>query len=152
MFFGRDVGCKLDDLEGFPVGIHHRVVGSFDPDFPPALAKALVFTGVEFAPVQAFPESAVFVAAGVGRFDENAVVTATDFIERVAESTEEILVCGDHGAVEVEFDGGHRLVDGGLAGFQFLMFSLELFGSAIRKESHFSSPRVQVTLNWYSVG
>ena len=106
-FFCGNVRGEFDDLEGLAVGVHHRVVGGFDPDFPAALAKALVFAGIELTPVQAFPEGAVFVAAGIGRVDKQAVVPSPDFIQGIAKRIEKILVRGNHGAIEIEFDRAH---------------------------------------------
>ena len=49
--------------------------------------------------------------------DEHAVMLALDFVQAVAHRGEEIVVGGDDRAVEVEFDHGLGLADGGdLAG------------------------------------
>ena len=47
---------------------------------------------------------------------------ALDFLQRVAQHLQEILVGGDDGAVQVEFDDGLGLVDGGDLAAQFHQF------------------------------
>ena len=61
-FLLGDVGGVLDDLERLAVHVRDRVVRRLDPDFPAALADALVTADVGFAAVELLPERAVFGA------------------------------------------------------------------------------------------
>ena len=83
----------------------------------PPLPIRLIFGRLVFAAVQPGPEFLVLGAVLEGLIDEHAVVPALDFVERVSQGGQEIVVGGDDRAVDVELDHGLGLADGGdLAG------------------------------------
>jgi hypothetical protein len=105
-----DIGCKLDDLVGFPRPVEHGIVTGLDPDFAPTLGKSLKRRSLEIAPAQFGPECLVVRTGRVGRIAEHGMVLAFYFLSRIAHDIEEILVGRDDLAVQLEFD--HRLASG----------------------------------------
>ena len=61
--------------------------------------------------LSAVPELAIGRRVALGRIDEHAVMLALDFVQRVAERVEEVLVGGADRAVHVELDHRLRLAD-----------------------------------------
>ena len=109
----------FDDFERLAICIHDGIVGSLNPDFFAAFANTLVFIDLKFAAVQVFPELFVVRASGVVRFDKHAVMLAFDFIERVAECIQKILVGGHDGAIHLKFDNGLRFIQSRELSFDF---------------------------------
>ena len=107
-----DVRGELHDFEHLPVKVEDRVVAGLNPNFPAALADALVFRRLELAFTKVAPELPVLGAGLVGGFDKEAVMLAFDLSQRVAERREKVLVGSDDGAVEVELDHCLNLADG----------------------------------------
>jgi hypothetical protein len=113
-----DVGGKFDDLERLAGLVEYRIVGGENPDFLAALADALVLRGLKLAAIQGGPELAVRSAVAHRRFDQHAVMLAPDFLKRVTEYAEEVLVRCDDGAIRIELDqrlgftNGRRLCEG----------------------------------------
>ena len=112
LLFG-DVGGIFHYLEGFAAQVQDGVVGSQNPDFPAALADALEFVGHVFAAVELRPELFVVRALAVGVIDKHAVVFALDFVERVAQRLEEIVVGVKDRSLHGEFNHRLRLPNGG---------------------------------------
>ena len=96
--------ANLTILKGLPSRVEQRIVGSLDPDLAIALGDALEFTRLIFAPPQRCPELAVFRAVTRRRVDEDAVMLALDFVQAVADGSQEILVGGQNDPVQIEFD------------------------------------------------
>jgi len=57
---------------------------------------------------------------------------ADDFVQRVAQCAQEILVCFLDGAVQVELDDGLRLADGGK--LPLIVCALQFLGGHVRRE------------------
>jgi hypothetical protein len=110
---GGDVGGELHHLVRLSAGVEDGVVGSLNPDLLPTLADPLVHARIEFAAVEFRPEGLILAAGSIRRFSEHAVVFALDLIQAVSQTSQEVVVRGDNGAVEVEFDDCLRLADGG---------------------------------------
>ncbi len=102
----RDVGGEFDDLHRLAARVEHRIVGCLDPDLAATLGEALVLGALERTVPQALPETAIVLTLSHGRFDEQAVVTALDFRERVAHGREKVLVGVQNCAVERELNRG----------------------------------------------
>src|SRR5262249_41335656 len=102
---------ELDNLPKPPVEVEDRVVRGFDPDNLAALAEALVLRRLIGAAVEVFPKPPILGALLVSGVDEHAVMLASDLVEPVSEKSEEILVCCDHGSVELELDDCLRAPD-----------------------------------------
>ncbi len=109
---GRDVARVFDHLQQAATAAEYRVVGCLQPDLAAALGEALVFAGVELTSPELRPELPVFGAVAKPRLDEQAVVSAPDLGQRVADGLEEIVVGGTNRSVQVEFGDGLRAVDG----------------------------------------
>ena len=92
----------------------------------------LYSVGLEFAVVEVAPELLVLGAVAVGRLDKHAVMLALDLVQPVAERREEIVVGGDDRAVQVEFDDGLGLADGG--DLALVIGVLQLGGGDVRGE------------------
>ena len=101
-----DIGRVFDDLVGLAVAVEDRIVAGPDPDFLAALADALVLARIEFAAAELLPEQPVFGGLAVAWFSEHAVVLAFDFLERVTQRIQEILVGMQNLAIERKFDDG----------------------------------------------
>ncbi len=109
----RDVGRVLDDLERFAFRIENRVVARLDPHLTPAFGDALVLSGVVFAERKLCPQRAVLGASALAGFDEHPVMLAAKLLQRIPHEAQEVGIGSADRAVEVEFDDGLRLADGG---------------------------------------
>jgi hypothetical protein len=63
------------------------------------------------APVEVGPELAIGGAVAHRRLDKHAVMLALDLAERITERFQEIFVCGDNRAIQIELDHSLRLAD-----------------------------------------
>ena len=120
-----DVGAELHDLVRLAVAAEDRIVGRLDPDFLAELADALVLGCLELAAVQGFPELPIGGAGLLLVGDENAVMLALDFLERVSDCAEEVGICRDDRSVHVELDDGLRLVERVELGLELVRFGRE---------------------------
>jgi hypothetical protein len=105
-----DIRGEFDDLEWFAATIQQRVIGSLNPDRPPALGDALELLSPIFAAPERSPEFTVFVAVAALRLDKHAVMLAADFLERVSHGGEKVRVRGDDRPIEMELDHSLRPV------------------------------------------
>ena len=83
-----------------------------------APAEPAILPLVQFAASQLVPKAAIGLAALLDRIDEEAVMLAFDLGQAVADSREEVVVCIENMAGEVELDHGLRLSDGGDLAFE----------------------------------
>ena len=113
------VGRQLDDLERLAVGIEDRVVAGLNPDFPPALTKALVFTCTKMTCAQIHPALAISIACHQFRIAEHTVVAPYHLLLVITIQRQCIVVDVEDIAVEVELDQCHRLADRGVLAFVF---------------------------------
>jgi len=82
-----------------------------------ALAETLVLGSLEFTAAELGPEFPIGGAVALAGRHEHRMMLALDFLQPVAHRGEEVLIGGDDGAVEIEFDHRLRTADGGnLAG------------------------------------
>ena len=87
------------------------------PPLLAALAETLVLGSLEFTAAELGPEFPIGGAVALARRHEHRMMLAPDFLQPVAHRGEEVLIGGDDGAVEIEFDHRLRTADGGnLAG------------------------------------
>lgn len=69
--------------------------------------------GIEFTFAELRPKRLVFGALPVSRLNKHAVVLAFDFVERIADSLEEIGIGMNDRAIDRKFDHGLRAPDRG---------------------------------------
>ncbi|MNT85367.1 hypothetical protein D3C72_2255270 [compost metagenome] len=80
---------------------------------------AAIFTDAAIAPrvvsplAQLVPELGVFRRFAFRRIDEHRMMLAQHFVQGIPHGVQEILICPQHMALEIEFDHGLRLVYGG---------------------------------------
>ncbi|MND82120.1 hypothetical protein D3C80_739410 [compost metagenome] len=103
-----DIGGDLDDLYRLATA-KYRIIGSLDPDFPAALADALVLLLIELTGRKLCPEGLVILRRHNSRFNEHAVMPADDFRKLITECATEILVGGENFPRKVKFYDGLRL-------------------------------------------
>ena len=115
-----DVPGEGDDLSGVAGDVDDRVVGGMEPDFLATLPKEFGFGGLELPFRQIAPQLFVIRALAVSPLYQEAVGFAFDFVERIAQRSQEVGVGGEDGAVEVELDDRLRAVDGIKLGAQAL--------------------------------
>src|SRR5262249_53258457 len=89
------------------------VVARRNPDLAPFPYTTLFRSSIKLAAPELLPERLVLGALAVGELDEHRMVLSPDFLERVAECLQEILVGMKDGAIEGELDHGLRLADRG---------------------------------------
>ena len=107
----RHVAGKLDHFHQLAAGVGNRIVRSLDDDLLAALADSAIFARQVFAAVEPRPELAILVRIPLAVFDEHAVMTAFDLVQRIAERLQEVVVGGDDRAVHLELDHRLRLAD-----------------------------------------
>ncbi len=104
-------GSVFDDLERLAVRVQDRVVAGLDPDFTATFADPSIFACIELAAAELVPEQAIAGAGPIDRVDENAMMLTSNFIKRVAQRGEKVLIRGQYFAIEAEFDHCLGLAD-----------------------------------------
>jgi hypothetical protein len=109
--------ANFTTLNGLPVSSRDRIVGSENPHLLATLAETLVLGRLVLTAAELGPEFPIGGAIALAGRHEYLVMLALDFLQPVAHRGEEVLIGGDDGAVEIEFDHRLRTADGGnLAG------------------------------------
>ena len=107
----RDIHGKLDDFGYVPIGIEHRVIGGPKPQLFSPFGQSHVDPGIELAPIHLGPEGWVLRAGGIGRIAEHPVVLALNFGQCIPQGFQEIVIGGQHGAIQAEFDDRLSFID-----------------------------------------
>ncbi len=110
---GSDIGGIFDDLDRLARRVEDRIIGRLQPNLLTILAEALVDGRHRLARAQFFPESLVFLALGVGRRDEQAVMLALDVFQLIAGGGQEVGVGFENDPVQGKSDDRLGAVDGG---------------------------------------
>ncbi len=101
-----DIGGELDHLADPAAAVEHRVVGGFQPDVAAALVAALDGAAEKFATAQTIPEGCVIAAGGEILGAQQPMRLADQFKGGVAHRVAEVVIDGEHLAIEAQFDDG----------------------------------------------
>lgn len=87
-----DVACELDDLEHLAVHVKNRIIGGLDEHLPAAIADARELVGGELPGREFAPEFLVLAAVCIGGVVQYRVMPSANFLQRITERRQEILV------------------------------------------------------------
>ncbi|MNL12804.1 hypothetical protein D3C87_1336820 [compost metagenome] len=113
MLLVGNVSGVLHHLQRLPALIEDGVVGGLQPDIAAVFANTAITSGVVGALPQLVPKRRVFRGFALSRVDEHGVMLAQHFVQGISHGVQKILICHQHMALEIEFDHGLRLVNGG---------------------------------------
>ncbi|MNV20918.1 hypothetical protein D3C71_1118400 [compost metagenome] len=113
MLLVGNVGGVLHHLQRLPALIEDGVVGGLQPDIAAVFANTAITSGVVGALPQLVPKRRVFRGFAFSRIDEHGVMLAQHFVQGISHGVQEILIRHQHMALEIEFDHGLGLVNGG---------------------------------------
>ncbi len=107
-----NIGGNLDHFHRLAAA-KHRIVGGLDPDFPAALADALILPLIELACRKLCPEGLVILRRHLSGLDKHAVMPADDFRKLITERATEVLIGGENLSGQIKFYDGLRFRERG---------------------------------------